>query len=139
MRHAVSEEQLENLALGKLATNESIRVQRHIFGCPDCLRKLIEITYILELQGLGPKPLCVPPSRKPLSFIHHTADGLINSKVEHRGRKWIARHWGDELDGMRVCATMREANEYAVASFNQMFPEHRCTERCRMLSSVRPT
>jgi hypothetical protein len=132
MNHAISPEQIEHLALGKLTTPESVQVQRHIYNCPDCLKKLIEITFIQELQGVGPKPLCVPTSRKPLSFVHDTADGFIYSKVEHRGRKWIARHWGDELDGMRVCATLREANEYAVASFSEMFPEHRCTERCRL-------
>jgi hypothetical protein len=85
-----------------------------------------------ELAGLGPKPLCLPSTRKPLSFVHDTADGFVYSKIERRGREWIARHWGDQLDGIRVCATVREANEYVVASFNEMFPEHRCTERCRM-------
>jgi hypothetical protein len=130
MPHAISAEQMENLALGKLATHDSIQVQRHIFGCSHCLRKLIEITYIQELQGLAPKPMCVPTTRKPLSFVPDTADGFIYSKVERRGRKWIGRHWGDQLDGKRVCPTIREANEYVVTSFNEMFPEHRCTERC---------
>jgi hypothetical protein len=128
-----TEQQIENLATGRLTTNESIQVQRHIYKCPDCLKKLIEITYVQELAGLAPEPLAVPTRRKPLSFIHDTADGPIYSKVERRGRKWIARHWGDQLNGMRACATIREANEYVVASFNQMFPEHRCTERCRLL------
>ncbi len=126
------EEQIENLATGKLPTHESIQVQRHIYNCPDCLRRLIEITYLQELAGLGPKPLCVPKTRKPLSFVHDTADGFIHAKVERRGRKWMARHWGDQLDGMRVCASVREANEYVVTSFQEMFPEHRCTERCRL-------
>ena len=86
------------------------------------------------MQGLGPKPLVVPTTRKPLAFIHDTADGLIYSKVERRGRKWIARHWGDQLDGIRECGSVREANEYALTSFHEMFPEHRCTERCRKLT-----
>ena len=131
MTHS-TEDQMERLALGKLPTHESIQIQRHIFGCPDCLRKLIEITYLQELAGLGPEPLCVPTTRKPLSFVHDTADGFIFSNVERRGRKWIGRHWGDQLDGMRECSTLREANEYVLCSFQEMFPEHRCTERCKI-------
>ena len=98
---------MENLALGKLPTHESIQVQRHIYACPNCLRRLIEITYVQESAGLRPKPLCVPTTRKPLSFTHDTADGFICSRVERCGRKWAARHWGDQLNGMRVCTTER--------------------------------
>jgi hypothetical protein len=61
---------------------------------------------------------------------HDTADGFIYSRVERQGHKWIARHWGDQLHGQRECQTMREANEHATMAFAQMFPEHRCTERC---------
>jgi anti-sigma factor RsiW len=125
-----TEDEIEQLALGTLTTQDSIRVQRHIFDCPNCLKRLIEIAYRQELQGLGPKPMQIPKTRKPLSFVHDTADGLIHSKVERRGRKWLARHWGEQLDGMRECATVREANEFVVTSFNEMFPEHRCTARC---------
>jgi hypothetical protein len=133
MSHSISDEQIENLATGKLTTHESIQVQRHIYDCPDCLRRLIEVTFVQELAGVGPKPLCVPSTRKPLWFVHDTADGFVYSKVERRGRKWIARHWGDQLDGMRECASVREANEFVVTSFHEMFPEHRCTDRCRGL------
>lgn len=89
MSHAISEQQIEDLAFGKLPTHKSIQVQRHIYECPDCLRRLIEITYIRELQGLGPKPLCLPKTRKLLSFVHDTADGFIYSKVERRGRECL--------------------------------------------------
>jgi hypothetical protein len=42
----------------------------------------------------------------------------------------MARHWGEQLVGGKECHTMREANEFLLASFTQMFPEHRCTDRC---------
>ena len=71
-------------------------------------------------------------TRKCFWFVHDTADGMVHSKVERQRRKWIARHWGDQLDGMRVCASLRDANEYLVTSFQEMFPEHRCTERCEL-------
>ena len=64
--HAISDDQIEDLALGKLPTPKSIEVQRRIYECPECLKRLIEITYIQELAGLGPTPLCVPTVRKPL-------------------------------------------------------------------------
>jgi hypothetical protein len=133
MRHAISEEQIENLAAGKLTTHESIQVQRHIYDCSDCLQRLVEITYIQESAGVGPKPPYLLSTRQPLSFVHDTADGFVYSVVERRGRKWIARHWGDQLDGLRECVTVKEANEFVVASFQEMFPEHRCTERCIVL------
>ena len=130
-----SAKQIEKLALGELTTAESIRVQTHIYNCPECLKKLVAITLVQEMQGLGPEPLVLPTTRKPLSFMHDTADGLVFCKVERRGRKWLALHWGDQIDGTRECASVREANEYAVTSFHQMFPEHRCTVRCKAESS----
>ena len=133
MSHALSESQIkQQLALGKLTTHHSKQIQRHILGCPDCLRRLIEVALIQEERDEGPKPFCVRTTRKPLHFVHDTADGFVYSKVEKRGRKWIGRHWSDELDGVRECCTIREANDYVVASFNAMFPEHRCTERCKL-------
>ena len=132
MKHEPIEQEIESLALGALSTHDSIRIQRHIYHCGACLKRLIEITLIQEEEGRGPKPLCLPNSRKPLSFVHDTADGLIYSTVERHDRRWLARHWGEELNGAKECKTMREANEFLVASFAAMFPEHRCTERCRI-------
>jgi hypothetical protein len=57
---------------------------------------------------------------------------MIYSQATRQGRKWVARHWGPQLDGLRECRTMREANEYLETSFAEMFPEHRCTELCRI-------
>ena len=126
-----NDRQIERLVSGKLKTHEALVAQKHIFGCPECLRRLIEATYRSELLGLGPTPLAAPGRRKPLRFVHDTADGLIYGSVEKQGRRWVVRHWGEQLDGMKECATLREANEFAIASFQQMFPEHRCTKRCR--------
>ena len=53
-------------------------------------------------------------TRKCFWFVHDTADGMVHSKVERQRRKWIARHWGDQLDGMRVCASLRDANKSLV-------------------------
>ena len=131
MTKHVTQDDLEKLALGKLRTVDSIRAQRHIFNCGDCLGRLVHTTFVLAQRGLTPpEPIALVPKRRRMSFVHDTADGLIFSKSERQGRKWIARHWGDQLQGGRDCKTVSEANEFLVASFHQMFPEHRCTERC---------
>ena len=59
------------------------------------------------------------------SLFHDTADRFIYALTERKCRKWIARHWGKQLQGGRECRTMREANEYLATSFAEMFPEHR--------------
>jgi hypothetical protein len=131
MQHPITSRDIERLANGKLSTYDSLRIQRHIYTCAACLKRLIEITLVQEECGKFPQQLCPADSPKPLSFVHDTADGFIHSSVERHGRKWFARHTGEQLEGLRICRTMREANEFVVAAFNQMFPEHRCTARCR--------
>jgi hypothetical protein len=131
MPNHVPNRDIERLALGRLTTAESLRVQRHLFKCGDCLKHLLALEIMLaekELLDGGGAP--VPDPRKPLFIVHDTGDGFIYSKAERRGRKWFARHWGQQLDGGRECGTMREANEFLAQSFREMFPEHRCTLRC---------
>ena len=65
-------------------------------------------------------------------FTHDTEDGLVVSEAIRLGRrKWFAHHWGPQLDGGTTTTTLRQANAYLTESFQQMFPEHQCTERCR--------
>src|ERR1039458_6567261 len=127
-----TDDDLRALTLGQLTTAESLRAQRHLFNCGNCLKRLIEAEMLLALAegAVVPESPLVYDSRECLFVRHDTADGFIYSRVERSGRKWIARHWGPELQGARECRTMREANEHAMAAFREMFPEHRCTERC---------
>jgi hypothetical protein len=123
---------LHRLSCGRLTTAASLRLQRHLFNCSNCLNRLLEIEVINEgidgIATLRPKV----DKRKPLFIVHDTGDGMIYSRADRRGSRWIARHWGPELAGARQCRTMREANEYLASSFVEMFPEHRCTARCRV-------
>jgi hypothetical protein len=67
-------------------------------------------------------------------FIHDTEDGLIVSETTRQGRgKWLAHHWGPQLDGARNTKTLKDGMTYLIESFQQMFPEHQCTERCELL------
>jgi hypothetical protein len=125
------DEALRALTLGKLTTADSLRVQKHAYDCRDCLRRLIEVETLLAIaDDESPPYRLMPDMAKPLSMRHDTADGFIFSRVERCGKKWLERHWGDQLQGEHECQTRQEANEHAVAAFEQMFPEHRCTERC---------
>jgi hypothetical protein len=127
----VSENVIKKLALGGLPVADSIRVQRHLFNCRTCLRQLIEIEFAMPHSDLVTFRFPVVNTRKPLFIVHDTADGFVYCQtVKLANGKWMARNWGDELQGARSCKTMREANEHLLSAFNEMFPEHRCTERC---------
>jgi hypothetical protein len=126
-----TDEVIEALTLGTLTTAASLRVQRHIYRCPDCLKRLITTTLAVAIKDEYNPPHAIKPDlSKPVYFRHDTADGFIYSRVQRHGVKWVERHWGEQLDGLSEFETMWEANEQAVAAFAQMFPEHRCTERC---------
>jgi hypothetical protein len=100
--------------------------------CGDCVKRLLAQEILLAqkelLDGDGSSVWDVC---KPVFIVHDTGDGFIYSKAERRGRKSWARRWCDTLDGGRECATMHQANEFLIRSFVEMFPEHRCTRRCR--------
>jgi hypothetical protein len=128
-RH-VPDSKIEHLARGGLTTHDSIRVQRHLFACGDCLRRLVAVEFRLAQEELLRDRSPVWDKRKPLFIVHDTADGLVYLRVEKRGWKWIARHWGDQLQGAREFNSMQGANKYAITAFSEMFPEHRCTDRC---------
>jgi hypothetical protein len=128
----VPENDLKQLALGTLLATDAVRVQQHIFKCAPCLRRLIRIEVLLARLEMLVDILPRTRRNRPVFIVHDTADGLIYSKTEKEGRKWIARHWGDQLQGRRECKTVGEANEFLVRSFREMFPEHRCTTRCRV-------
>lgn len=89
---------LHALTLGKLTTAESLRLQKHAFDCPDCLKRLIELETLLAIADEEDPPYrWQPEMTKPLFLRHATADGFIYSLVEKRGDKWLERHCGDQL------------------------------------------
>jgi hypothetical protein len=44
-----TDNEIKTLTLGEVATAESIRLQRHIYHCSDCLRRLIEADLLLVI------------------------------------------------------------------------------------------
>lgn len=126
--------ELESFSLGRLRSAKSLQVQRHLFNCPPCLGRLVEIERRLPQHQQRQAP--VVNLRKPLVVVHDTVDGMVYSRAIRQGRKWLARHRGSQLDGGRECRTVREANEFLQVAFREMFPEHRCTERCRVNAEI---
>lgn len=125
------ESQIEKLALGRLRTLDSIKIQCHLFNCGPCLRRLIEIEFsLVALDLIVPRGPALD-KRKPLFIVHDTADGFVYCQTVKLARgKWLARNWGDQLNGARECRTMREANDHLLTAFREMFPEHGRIERC---------
>jgi hypothetical protein len=115
---------------------DCLRLSRFVYSatCSNagiCLKPLIEIEYTLALDEVifgGHSP--VPDKRKPSCIVHDTGDGFIDSRAGKRGGKCLAQHWGEQLDGGRECK--REANDFLIQSFAEMFPENGCTKRCRL-------
>jgi hypothetical protein len=126
--HTTTQE-LEGLSSGTIPATHSRRVQRHLCNCIPCFRRLID----LESSTGCRRPLLQPDSTRPIYFVHYTADGLIYSRAQRSGRTWVAHHWGSRLNGGRTFPSLEKANEYLTASFEQMFPEHRCNARCQLL------
>jgi hypothetical protein len=127
----ISDEKIAGLALGKLPTAESIRLQRHLCACGPCLCRLVKFEFALAFTDeITPPRLSIVDMDVPLYIRHHTADGFIYARVERSSDGWIVSHWGDQLSGRNVAGSMREANENAITAFQQMFPEHRCNARC---------
>lgn len=114
-------DELEASALGLSSDANLENVEEHLVICERCQSEL-------ALK----RAVAAPDNGKRLRSIHITEDDPIFGAI-HCGTdgKWIARHWGRQLDGRRICDSVEEANDYLTESFQQMFPEHLCTGRCR--------
>jgi hypothetical protein len=128
-RHRTDRE-LEMYSRGCLKS--TTQLQRHLLECERCLLRLSEIEAPLmpkfDVQDAAP----TLPARRALFIVHETADGMVYCRAENRSRGWFAHHWGGQLSGGEHCRTVGEANQHVSAAFRQMFPEHRCTRRCRL-------
>jgi hypothetical protein len=68
---------------------------------------------------------------EPVNFVHFTEDGPVYSRATLLTTgKVMARHWGKDLDGGKVCESVSAARKYVSESFTQMFPEHTCKGTC---------
>jgi hypothetical protein len=107
----VSSKLLEEYSLDSLTKRCDSAVEEHLLVCVYCCTRLEAV--------------------EPLSFVHITEDGPIYSRATRLTTGFvIARQWGKELDGMRMCGSIAHAQKYLNKSFSEMFPEHSCDSRC---------
>ena len=118
-----SSDDLEAYALGLSSDAYQEKAEEHLLICELCRNELAATDWSSRASS---------EARKRLRSIHITEDGPIFEAMYSRADgKWVARHWGRQLDGSQVCDSMEEANAYLMESFRQMFPEHLCSGQCR--------
>jgi hypothetical protein len=125
----LSSDDLEGYSMETASNADLERVEEHLLYCQQCQDEMVLTDqYIRAMKGA----LAAPRTGRRLRSIHITEDGPVFGAM-HRGAdgKWIARHWGRQLDGGRTCDSVEEANAYLMESFQQMFPRHQCSEQCR--------
>ena len=114
-------DELEAYSIGLSSDADLLKVEDHLLICKRCQNEFALKT-----------PTTVPDAGKWLRSVHLTEDGPIFGAMHSRADgKWVARHWGKQLDGCQICDSLEEANQYLTESFCQMFPEHLCSEQCR--------
>jgi hypothetical protein len=125
--HPLSDE-LEAYAIGSASDAALDRVEEHLLICEWCRIELALSDQYFRVK----EKAAAPNTLKRLRSIHLTDDGPIFGAIRCGvDGKWIARHWGRQLDGGGTCDSMEEASAYLIDSFHQLFPEHSCSERCR--------
>ena len=112
--------ELEAWALGWSADADLEDAEEHLRFCPRCQEQLATRSNLVKLGDKG-----------RLRSFHITEDGPIFGATHCLvDGNWMARHWGRQLDGYRICDSTREANANLKQSFQEMFPEHSCTRLC---------
>ena len=124
-----SSDALEAYSLSASSDADLEKVEEHLLICERCQNELAETDqYIRAMKGA----LASAQTGGRLRSLHITEDGPIFGAMHRRvDGKWLARHWGRQLNGGRTCDSVEDANAYIMESFHQMFPEHRCSEQCR--------
>jgi len=121
-------DELEAYAMSQLSEPDLERIETHLLRCEHCQDALSQADeYIRSIRTAA----ALSNGTARCRSIHFTEDGpIFGASHERADGKWLARHWGRQLQGMRVCDTLEEANAYLIDSFRQMFPDHDCSVRC---------
>ncbi len=122
-----TEEELERYAMGAAAERERAFIEEHLLLCVQCQQKLTQVDRTIALVRSAADAL----QHQPVNFVHRTAEGEIRLLVtQSASGGWRALISGQDLEGAKQFTTVQEANEFVLRSFEEMFPEHRCTEAC---------
>jgi hypothetical protein len=126
-RGHLREETLEAYALRRLRGSALSSVDEHLGRCPACRRRLQEIeAFISALRGA-----VQDFTRHPLDYTHHTKLGPIRLHAFRQGSRWMALVSGAQIEYGQQFDRIYDANQFVMEAFAQLFPEHRCTGKCR--------
>jgi hypothetical protein len=121
-RTDLDEGTLRLYALSRLRGERLDQADEHLLVCHECQDRLSAVDNLLLLRTIRDLPV---------NYTHQTADGPIQVRVVGRAGLWRATLAGQMLADMREFLDLRQANEYALGAFWEMFPEHReCVEGC---------
>jgi hypothetical protein len=123
------EEALENYAMGRSRGAQLAQIEKHLLVCSICQDRLEELEAFLAAMRSAAGAVL-----DSWNFVHTTKDGpvrLVAARSE--SGQWTARFEGKDLEGSRDFDSLRAAHDFLVRSFAEMFPEHRCTAKCRHL------
>jgi hypothetical protein len=68
-----------------------------------------------------------------IQALHHFIQGTVYLWVSQWDEKWLARVGGCEVDCGHLAPTCDEAFRHNENTFHALFPEHRCSERCKQI------
>ncbi len=129
MDQHLSADELEAYSLGRATDTNLEQIEIHLLFCEHCQNELALTAHYIRAMK---EATVVGKDVRRLSSVHITEGGpIFGAMHETADGKWLARHWGRQLDGGRKCDSVEEANAYLIESFWQMFPEHVCSMGCR--------
>lgn len=127
------DEALESHVMGKARGAKLARIEEHLLVCAECQDRLAELDAFVGAirEAFG-------AVNDSVGWTHATTDGPVQlHATRSRSREWVARFEGTELEGGRTFSSLREAWEFLRRSFVEMYPEHRCSPRCRANRALR--
>lgn len=116
---------LQGYALKLLANVEVAAVEEHLLLCESCRQIVTESDeFALVVRDWG--------RRGPVAwFIHDTEEGPIHLEMRLLpDLQWAACFQGEKVEGRALFQSAEEAYRYLERVFSEMYPEHRCTDRC---------
>lgn len=127
MTDHIDEARLESYVLGRLVASELGDVEEHVLICEECRNRAEGLDSFIAGLCAANELL----NSEPLRMTHLTTDGPIRLRVDNAAAGgWNASFSGRQLEGGRWFPELREANEYLLKTFAELFPEHACGKDC---------
>ena len=124
-----SSDELEAYSLGLSSDTDLEKVEEHLLICERCQNELALTDQYIRAMKVA---LASSQTGRRLRSIHITEDGPIFGAMHSRSRWQMGSSaLGQATRWWPTCDSVEEANAYLMDSFQQMFPEHDCSEQCR--------